>query len=150
MKYVQGKKECWKAERSDTKLVNVLLGNTIITFRVIFSTRKNSLASLLYKTLISVSIFYKERSNFIYSAPNQKVNIKSMLPFLKPCCSIWKLSVICGHWALVMWLICKFTNVKYTPEFQDLPYKKRIEMVSYFLKYQIHIEVIVVWIYWVK
>lgn len=65
MKYVQGKKECWNPERSDTKLVNVLLGNTIITIGVIFSTRKNSLASLLYKILINVSIFYKERSNFI-------------------------------------------------------------------------------------
>lgn len=131
MKYVQGKKECWKAERSDTKLAKVLLGNTIITLGVNFSTRKNSFASPLYKTLISVSIFCKERSNFIYFEPSQKVNIKSMLPFLKPCCSIWKLSVICGHWALVMWLVCKFTNVKYTPEFEDLPYKK-IEMVIFF------------------
>lgn len=61
MKYVfsQGKRECWKAEKSDTKLFNVLLGNTIITFRVIFSTRKNSLASLLNKTFINVSIFHK-------------------------------------------------------------------------------------------
>ena len=61
MKYVfsQGNKECWEAEKSDTKLFNVLLGNAIITFRVIFSTRKNSLASLLNKTFINVSVFYK-------------------------------------------------------------------------------------------
>lgn len=38
MKYVfsQGKKERWKAEKSDTKLFNVLLGNTIITLGLSF------------------------------------------------------------------------------------------------------------------
>ena len=45
--------------KSDAKLIDVLLANTTITFRIIFSTGKNSFASLPDKILINVSIFYK-------------------------------------------------------------------------------------------
>ena len=61
MEYVFGhmKKECEKPGKLDTKLLPVQLANRMITCRVIFSTGKNSFASLLDKTLINMSMFYK-------------------------------------------------------------------------------------------
>lgn len=41
-----------------TTLLNVLLGNTIIIFRVGFSTEKSSCVSPLGKTLMNVSILF--------------------------------------------------------------------------------------------